>query len=84
MIKYKIYPMPGICEKTITGSVGEGETQTLGELLNAITKQDEVNLLTDAPFLALLNGKILDLSENTDISIADGSELVIMPAIMGG
>jgi len=87
MITYKIYPLPGMCDRTLTGSLEAGGGSTLGDLLNAISGRDSVDFFTvtaDAPFLALLDGKPLNLSEGRDRVIEDGSELLILPAIMGG
>ena len=84
MITYKIYPLPGICDKSLTGSFGTNEVRTLGSLLDAISAKDGVDFSVDVPFLAVLDGKVLDLSENRDRTVEDGSELLILPTIMGG
>ena len=84
MISYKIYPLPGMCEKTLTGSLEAKDLRTLGDLLSIITDRDGVDFAADTPFLALLDGKTLDLSKNRERIVEDGSELLILPAIMGG
>jgi sulfur carrier protein ThiS len=94
MITYKIYPLPGICDKTLKGSVEANEgrpisietggVRTLGDLLSAISDRDGVDFTADVPFLALLDGKPLNLSEESDRVLEDGAELLILPAIMGG
>ena len=84
MITYKIYPLPGISDKSLTGSFGTDKVQTLGGLLGAISEKDGVDFSADVPFLAVLDGKVLDISENRDRAVEDGSELLILPTIMGG
>jgi len=84
MITYKIYPLPGMSDKSLSGSFDSSGIQTLGSLIEAISKKDGVDFSADVPFLALLDGKTLDLSESRDKAVTDGSELLILPAIMGG
>ena len=84
MLAYKIYPLPGICDRTLTGSVEASEASTMGQLLDAISGLEGVDFAAGTPFLALLDGKALDIFESSDRIVEDGSELVILPAIMGG
>ena len=84
MITYKIYPLPGISDKSLTGSFEADDVRTLGDLVNAISDKDGVDFSADVPFLAVLDGKALDLTENGDRLIEDGSQLLILPTIMGG
>jgi hypothetical protein len=84
MITYKIYPLPGINDKTLTGSFEAGCFRTLGELIGAIEGRDGVDLTADVPFMALLDGKPVDLLEAGEKVLTDDSKLFILPHIMGG
>ena len=89
MINYKIYPLPGLCDKTLAGSFDAGSLEvsdapTLGGLLDAIAEQDGVDFTAGVELLALLDGKPLDLFANRDKVLGENSELFILPMIMGG
>jgi hypothetical protein len=84
MITYKIYPLPGICDKSKKGSLAATDINTLDDLLSAISNREDVDFAIDLPFLVMLDGKTLELSESRDLIVGDGSELLILPALMGG
>jgi hypothetical protein len=84
MITYKIYPLPGMCDRSKKGSFEANDIHTLDDLLSAISGREGVDFSVDVPFLVMLDGKTLDLSENMDKTVGDGSELLILPVLMGG
>ena len=84
MITYKIYPMPGICDRALTGALGTEAVRTVGDLLRAASGREDTDFLAGVDHLALLDGKPLDVRRDRDRRVEDGSELVVLPAIMGG
>ena len=84
MITYKIYPLPGICDKAMTGSLGTEGVRTVGDFLRAASGKGDADFLEGVDHLALLNGKQIDLLADRDRCLEDGSELLVLPVIMGG
>ena len=84
MVTYKIYPLPGLSDKSLTGSFDVSDASTLGSLLDAISEKDGMDFSADVQFLALFDGKPLDISESRDKAVTDGSQLLIVPTLMGG
>lgn len=84
-ISFKVLLIPGLNEKTLSGTVDTDERTNLLWLLEYIDSRYGVNLLLhDKDFIALLDGKSIDLGENRYKNISSCSDLFVFPMISGG
>jgi Mg/Co/Ni transporter MgtE len=79
----KILVIYGINDKTISEFVDTNQDSTMQWLLDYIRNKFSINLLETTAYIALLDGKSVNLKD-IDLNIAKSSELLVIPMISGG
>jgi hypothetical protein len=80
----KILVIYGINDRTISEFVDTNQDSTIKWLLDYIYNKFSINLLETTAYIALLDGKSVNLYKDMDLNIAKSSELLVIPMISGG
>jgi hypothetical protein len=79
----KILVIYGVNDRTISEFVDTNQDSTIKWLLDYIYNKFSINLLETTAYIALLDGKSVNLKD-IDLNIAKSSELLVIPMISGG
>jgi hypothetical protein len=80
----KILVIYGVNDRTISEFVDTNQDSTIKWLLDYIYNKFSINLLETTAYIALLDGKSVNLYKDMDLNIAKSSELLVIPMISGG
>ena len=80
----KILIIPGINTRTINDKIEIEPDTTIAWLLDYINKKCGIDLQLEGNFIALLDGKSVDIILNKTRIIGDTKEFMVIPMISGG